>query len=100
MLRLLASGVVRAGAVSGFSTAVGAGDGRWAAVGIVIVLVAGICDGWLSQRAWDRRFVATECPHRQLTIVNAGAVATNGATMTVIGPVIGNYRCRGSGSRP
>jgi hypothetical protein len=70
----------------------------WTAAGIVIVLVAGVCDGWLSQRVLDRRLVATDCPHRQLTIVNAGAVATNGATITVLGPVIGNYRCRDSGS--
>ena len=58
-------------------------EGRWAALGaLVVVLAAGIYDRW----RW-RRLVAAP---REL-VVNAGVIALGGGTVTVIGSAAGTH---------
>jgi hypothetical protein len=58
-------------------------DGRQAAVAaFVAVLALGIYDRW----TWSRRLAA----HGEL-VLNAGAIALNGGTVTVIGSAAGTH---------
>ena len=61
-------------------------DVGWAALtAFVAVLVVAIYDRW----AWSRR-VAAVCGRREL-VVNAGAIALDGGTVTVIGSAAGTH---------
>jgi hypothetical protein len=57
--------------------------GRWAALGVLVA--AAIYDRW----RWERRLAAV-AGHRQL-VVNAGAIALGGGTVTVVGSAAGTH---------
>jgi hypothetical protein len=62
-------------------------DGRRVALAaFVAVLAVGIYDRW----TWDRRLAAAVAGHREL-VLNAGAIALNGGTVTVIGRAAGTH---------
>ena len=61
-------------------------DGRWAALAaLAAVLAVGIYDRW----TWSRRLAAVS-GHREL-VLNAGAIALDGGTVTVIGSAAGTH---------
>jgi hypothetical protein len=59
--------------------------GRAALAALVAVLAVGLYDRWI----WSRRLGALT-GHRDL-VLNAGAVALNGGTVTVIGTAAGTH---------
>ena len=71
--RQVASGVVRAIVTAGLAWALWSEDPRRAASGIVLVLVA---DRWCDEQ-------------KSPVVLNAGAVAMSGGTVTVLGNAIG-----------
>jgi hypothetical protein len=63
-------------------------DGLWAALAaFVAVLAVVIYERW----TWDRRLRAAVTGHREL-VVNVGAIALDGGTVTVIGSAAGTQR--------
>jgi len=63
-------------------------DRLWAALAaFVAVLAVVIYERW----AWDRRLRAAATGHREL-VVNVGAIALDGGTVTVIGSAAGTQR--------
>jgi hypothetical protein len=63
-------------------------DGLWMALAaLVAALAVGIYDRW----TWDRRLRAAVAGHREL-VLNVGAIALGGGTITVIGSAAGTQR--------
>ena len=63
-------------------------DVLWAALAaFVAVLAVGIYGRW----AWERRLRAALAGHREL-VLNVGAIALDGGTVTVIGSAAGTQR--------
>ena len=63
-------------------------DELWVALAVLAAALAvGIYDRW----TWDRRLRAAVAGHREL-VVNAGAIALDGGTVTVIGSAAGTQR--------
>ena len=62
-------------------------DRRWVALAALVAAVAvGVYDRW----TWDRRLAAAVAGQREL-VLNAGAIALNGGTVTVIGSAAGTH---------
>lgn len=63
-------------------------DGLWMALAaLAAALAVGIYDRW----TWDRRLRAAVAGHREL-VLNVGAIALGGGTITVIGSAAGTQR--------
>jgi hypothetical protein len=77
--RIVGDGAVRAVVTVGLVVALWSRDSRRAAAGVVAILLA---DRWRSRHSCDHR-------RQSLVVVNAGAVAMCGGTVTVLGNAIG-----------